>query len=96
MENIREFLANKDELKRLLQLTKKTDSFYLNKRNLGVEYNSMGPYDFNSWKDKLNKEIKSIYEELHLTLLYRREKVYFDDAIKSLEHINSVFIEIGE
>ena len=96
MEDIRKFLADKDELKRLLQLTKKTDSFYLNKRNINVKYNSMEAYDFNSWKDKLNKEIKSIYEELYLTLLYRREKIYFKDAIKSLEYINTIFESIGE
>lgn len=96
MKDIQEFLQNKDELKRLLQLTKKTDSFYLNKRNLDVEYNSMGPYDFDSWKDKLNDEIKSIYENLHLSLLYNREKLKFSDVLNSLEYISSVFIEIGE
>lgn len=96
MNDIREFLNNKKELKRLLQLTKQTDSFYLNKRNITVEYNSIGPYDFNSWKEKLDDEIKSIYEKLHLSLLYKREKLDFSDVLNSLEYINSVFIEIGE
>ena len=96
LNDIKLFLSNKEELKRILHLTKETDSFYLTKRNISEKYNSKEAYDFDSWKVKLNEEIKNAYESLHLTLLYTNKKQNFDDVIKSLEYINSVFVSIDE
>lgn len=96
MDEIKVFLNNKAELKRILIITKQTDLFYLKKRNIGVEYNSMGPYNFTSWKEKFTEEVKEKYEKLHLNLLYTSKKQSLDDAVRSLEYLNSIFIEIDE
>lgn len=48
MPEIQNFLQNKDELKRLIKVTKETDSYYLKKREIPKEYNPKGMYDFNS------------------------------------------------
>ena len=96
VDAIKDFLKNKKELKRLLQITKQTDLFYFEKRNISVKYNSMAPYDFDSWKDKFTDDVKDKYEKLHLTLLYTNEIQCFEDAIKSFEYLNSIFLEIGE
>lgn len=93
---IKAFLEDKDELKRLVQLTKETDSFYLEKRNTPKDYSPLGPYDFDSWKDKFNSTARSNYEQLHKNLLYTDEKQNFDEAIKVFEEINTFAKEIGE
>lgn len=96
MSEIKEFLNNKTELKRLLQLTKSTDSFYLGKRNISAEYDPVGAYDFMSWGKMLDDSIKSQYEQLHETLLYTDERQSFEDALSALETIDRIFAEIEE
>lgn len=58
MEEIRDFLANTIELKKLLQITKGTDSYYLRKRDITKDYNPVGSYDFDAWRHTVNSEIK--------------------------------------
>lgn len=96
MPEIQAFLQNKDELKRLIRLTKETDSVYLEKRNIPKEYNPVAPYDFASWKDHFNNSIRSIYEHLHETLLYTDEKQDFDKAISVFESISEILASIQE
>ena len=96
LQNIKDFLLNKTELKRLVQITKETDSYYLEKRGIPKEYNPAGAYDFNSWKDKFSSEIRSRYESLHKDLLYTDEQQSFNDAIFTFDTLNKIFIEIGE
>ena len=96
MPEIQAFLANKNELKRLLKLTKQTDSFYLGKRNISVEYNPLGSYAFNVWRHAFNDTVKSQYEQLHETLLYTDKKQEFSLAIGIFEKINAIFAEINE
>ena len=96
IDEIQEFLKNGDEVKRLLQLTKKTDSFYLQKRNIPKEYNPLDAYNFDAWKDKFNHIIKELYERLHLDLLYTDEKQDFSKTIITFENINRIFTELGE
>ncbi|MBD5100217.1 MAG: nucleotidyl transferase AbiEii/AbiGii toxin family protein [Clostridiales bacterium] len=96
LPEIQSFLANEQELKRILTLTKDTDSHYLGKRNLSQDYNPRGAYDFEIWKDKFDGEIKSIYENLHKELLYTNIQQDFSLAIKCFDEINEVFIKIGE
>lgn len=93
---IQEFLRNKQELKRLISLTKKTDAYYFEKRKMDVLYDSMKPYDFDSWKHLLDVKVKRNYESLHETLLYTDEKQKLDDAVKVLESISQLFEVIGE
>lgn len=38
LPEIQAFLNDKDELKRLIDITKQTDSYYLEKRNISQEY----------------------------------------------------------
>ena len=93
---IQDFLKDKDELKRLIRLTKETDSVYLQKRNIPKEYNPVAAYDFPSWRDRFDNHIRSIYEHLHETLLYTDEKQDFDKAINIFETISNALSAINE
>ena len=95
MPGIRAFLDNKDELKRLIDLTKKTDSVYLEKRNIPETYNPTGPFGFATWKPEF-LAAKDAYEHLHEELLYTDEKQSFEEAIKMFEQIDSILQEMGE
>ena len=85
-----------EELKNIIKLTKETDSIYLLKRDCCKEYNPLGPYNFDDFEHLLNENIKSIYEDLHNTLLYTNEKQNFIEAIKTLRVINRILKEIEE
>lgn len=93
---IQAFLKDTDNLKRLLLLTKETDSFYLTKRNIAKDYNPLGKYAFSMWEACFNKTIKNRYESLHEDLLYTSEKQSFADAIAAFNTIDHIFSEIGE
>lgn len=96
LPEIKDFLEDKDELKRLIDITKQTDSYYLEKRNISLEYNPTGAYDFNSWKHHLNEQVSSTYENLHKELLYTDEQQNFDEALVSFERISELLKSIGE
>lgn len=96
LDEIQNFLNNKEELKRIIKLTKETDSYYLEKRNIPKEYNPLGPYNFLKFKDCFNDEIKTIYEELHKDLLYTNEKQNFLDSLIVFEKINNILINIDQ
>ena len=94
--DIKAFLADTARLKELLRLTKETDSYYLQKRNLPADYNPSGPFAFDEWRKYFNDEIRRRYETLHEDLLYTSEKQNFEDAIQTFEEINQLFSEIDE
>lgn len=96
MPEIQEFLSETEELKRLIQVTKKTDSFYVGRRNTPKEYDPTGAYDFASWQDRLDSDIKAIYESLHDSLLYTDERQNFEAAVETLRKIDALLREIGE
>ena len=96
LPEIKEFLENKEELKRLVDITKKTDSYYLNKRNIRQEYNPTGAYDFDSWKHHLTEQVRSTYENLHRELLYTNEPQNSDDALHAFSQISEILKNIGE
>ena len=96
LPEIQAFLENKSELKRIIELTKQTDSYYLQKRNISKEYNPTGAYDFESWKHYLDDKVRSEYENLHKNLLYTDKKQSFDNAIKAFESISRILESIGE
>ena len=96
MPEIQTFLVDKDELKRLVQLTKETDSFYIGRRNISAEYDPTGPYDFPAWQRHFDAAIRSTYESLHETLLYTDEKQGFEEAIATFKRINTLLMNIGE
>ena len=93
---IKIFLENKNDLKKLIKITKETDAFYFEKRNMISVCNPLEKYDFNKWKKYLDSNIKNRYETLHLDLLYTDKKQNFDYALQVLEKINNLFIEIDE
>ena len=95
LPEIQGFLQDRKELKRLIVLTKQTDSVYLEKRNIPKEYDPTGAYNFLAWKTEFTKA-KDVYEKLHEDLLYTDEKQRFDDAVKAFEQINFILSEIGE
>jgi len=96
MPEIQTFLADTDELKRLVQLTKETDSFYIGRRNISAEYDPTGPYDFPAWQHRFDAAIRSTYESLHETLLYTDERQDFNLAIETFKMINVLLAGIQE
>lgn len=96
MDEIQAFLAQRDELKYLVQKTKETDSFYLEKRGISEEYDPTGRYNFAGWRHHFNDEIRAHYESLHEDLLYEKEKQDFNKSIKTFEKIDDIFNGIGE
>ena len=96
LDEIKTFLKIKDELKKIIKLTKETDSFYLKKRNIPNDYNPKGPYNFESFKIYFSNEIKIIYENMHNDLLYTNDKQDFNKAIDTFEKINHILKEINE
>ena len=95
-EEIQAFLSDQGELKRLLQLTKKSDSFYLQKRSISGNYNPCAVYDFPSWRAYFDKNARDVYESLHKTLLYTNEPQDFRQAIDIFDQISRVFADLGE
>ena len=96
MSEIQAFLADGDELKRLVQMTKDTDSFYIGRRNISAEYDPTGLYNFPAWQHHFDAAIRSTYETLHQTLLYTDEKQDFDAALTTFRKINELFSAIDE
>ena len=97
MEEIKTFLNDKEELKRIVALTKDTDFYYLEKRKISVDvYNPKGKYNFKGFKDRFDNDIRKIYESMHNSLLYTDEKQNFDEAIITFEEIDDIFISIDE
>lgn len=94
--DIQDYLKNTAQLKQLLKLTKETDSFYLQKRDISVEYDPLGAYDFEDWKQYFNDEIHGRYETLHEDLLYTSNRQNFEKAIRAFEFISGLFASIGE
>ena len=96
LPEIKAFLEDKTELKRLISITKDTDSFYLEKRNINQEYDPKGAYDFEAWKHLLNDQVRSTYENLHKDLLYTDEQQNFEKSLSSFRKISELLKEIGE
>ncbi len=96
LAEIQAFLNDKDELKRLIRITKDTDSYYLEKRNISEEYNPADAYNFESWKHYLNQQIRTTYESLQEELLYTDEKQSFDDAVSAFAAIDEILKGIEE
>ena len=96
LQEIKDFLEDKDKLKRLIKITKDTDSYYLEKRNISKEYDPTGAYDFESWKHYLDEQVRSTYENLHKDLLYTDEQQNFDYALNAFSEISEIMKLIGE
>ena len=96
MPEIQAFLAETEELKRLVRLTKDTDSFYIGRRNISAEYDPTGPYNFPAWQSHFDSNIRSTYETLHQTLLYTDEKQDFDVALTTFQKISELLSAIDE
>lgn len=84
------------ELKRLIQLTKETDSYYIGKRNISAEYNPKEPYNFADRKNYFNSTVRQNYESLHKTLLYTDTPQKLDDAMETFMEISNCFADLGE
>lgn len=94
--DIQAFLNDKIVLKELIQKTKATDNFYLEKRNMSKEYNPVESYDFPAWENCFDSIIRTRYETLHEDLLYTNEKQDFDKATFVFRKISEMFSELGE
>lgn len=96
-ESIKDLLMQKEELVRIMKLTKNTDSIYLEKR-MGLNlYNSLEAYNFPSWENIFDTiEVRKAYENLHLELLYTDEKQDFNKALECMRILSQVFDEVGE
>lgn len=96
LSEIQKFLKDEDALKSIIQLTKRTDAFYLTKRNISKEYNPLGEYNFELWKDRFTSDIKLNYELLHTFLLYTDEPQNWNEAIRVFESIDQILQRINE
>ncbi len=96
LPEIQAFLSDSQALSELLQKTKSTDSFYLQKRGIHESYNPLGAYDFASWKHHFDADIQRTYENLHHTLLYTDKAQNFNDAISAFTSIDRILQRIGE
>ena len=96
LPEIQRFLNDKKNLKELIQKTKDTDSFYLEKRNLSAEYDPTGAFDFPAWEKYFDNQIRSRYEKLHEDLLYTNERQNFDVALDTFREISSLLTFINE
>ena len=96
LPEIKEILENTDGLKRLIRITKDTDSFYLNKRNISAEYDPTEAYAFDKWSHYFTSDIITIYENLHRDLLYTDEPQRFEDALEAFVEINRILQGIDE
>ena len=96
MQEIQDFLSDKNELKRLMSITKETDSFYLTKRNINRDYDPTGAFNFEIWMHYFTNDIKYIYENLHKDLLYTNSKQNFEDALTAFTEINNILKSIDE
>ena len=96
LTEIQKFLTDEDELKSIIQLIKLTDAYYLEKRNISKEYDLLGDYDFESWKDRFTSDVKSNYELLHTFLLYTDEPQNWNEAIKVFESVEQILKRINE
>lgn len=94
LEEIQKFLRDSQQLKSIYKFTKKTDLFYLGKRNIPVEYNPEGSYDFEIWESEFNNDVKRRYETLHKELLYTDEKQEFSESREAFVYINQVLKKI--
>ncbi len=91
-----DFMKNSTQLRELIKLTKITDSIYLEKRNIPKEYNPSGSFGFEKWKHKFDNSVRSVYEDLHKTILYTETKQEFERAIAVFETINTRMKELDE
>lgn len=96
MSEIQAFLAETEELKHMVRLTKDTDSFYIGRRNISAEYDPTGPYNFSAWQNHFDANIRSTYETLHQILLYTDEKQDFNVALATFQKISELLFAIGE
>lgn len=97
LSEIQQFINNANNFKHIIQLTKSTDSKYLEKREKYPNYNPVEEYNFDNWKDCFtDKEIKVAYESLHKNLLYTDVQQNFDEAIEVFDDINKRLNNIGE
>ncbi len=70
--------------------------FDIGRRSISAEYDPTGAYDFPTWQNHFDADIRSAYESLHQTLLYTDEKQSFDDAMVTFHRINAILDEIDE
>ena len=68
----------------------------MNRRNISKEYNPMGAYDFDKWKNCFDGLVRSNYEHLHENLLYSDEKQSLDNAITVFTEVDRIMKEIEE
>lgn len=89
---VQKFLHQPSELKDLLNLTKSTDGYYINKRkNHKEDYRPDSAFEFEKWRSSFDtKEIKETYEGLHIDLLYTNERQKFDKAVEVFEQIDRI------
>lgn len=96
LKEIQIFIDDKTALKTIIQMTKETDLFYVNKRAVSQDYNPNSLFKFDFWVENFTDEIRHRYESLHIDLLYTKDKQDFDLAIETFYKIDSLLKEIGE
>lgn len=89
-------MGDQSKLKKLVVDVKQSCQVYIESTLGGQLFDARDSFAYETWKDRFNQDIRSVYEKLHLDLLYTNQVQDFNEAILCFEFINSVFIEIGE
>jgi uncharacterized protein (DUF427 family) len=93
---IKTFIRDKHELKKIIQETKESDRYYFEKRSINPLYDEGESYDFESWKGLINQASIRNYENLHKDLLYTNQKQHYEEALTILNKINTLFKTVKE
>lgn len=96
MNEIKNFLNDKDTLKKIVSLTKETDHVYFEKRRMPSDYVPWSAYNYLSWKAKLTDDVKKNYENLHNTLLYTNQKQDWNQVDAVFSEIDRILSDIQE
>lgn len=81
---------------KIMSVKRHAISFYMNRRNISKEYNPLGAYGFDKWRNCFDGPVRTNYEHLHDNLLYSDEKQSLDKAISVFTEVDRIMREIGE
>ena len=94
-EEIKRFLSDEEELKKVNKYAKKASEFYVSKRDFAMTDELEGKYNLADWRHHMEEpSVRSAYERLHDDLLYTDEKQDFDLALKVFEKIDKILNEL--
>lgn len=95
--DVKNLLADPDELKQLISLSKESDAYYVKRHPEWGEqgYDPTGPYAYSNWKTKLNPEVKKGYESIMHSMSFFDKFPSFNEVLEAMEQIGSKLDSLG-